>query len=1506
MFAFSLVYNNHLYYCELNGANRITFGSGKKDTVQVVGMTESQLIITVLNGNISVRSNAPFNFTQENVTIGTAINIDRNTGTRLYISRVLGVHAQKALLPYNGILKVGRNKDNDIIIDLPFVSGSHFIVRNNNGNIRIEDQNSTNGTYINGIRFNAISFKSGDVLNIFTVQIRLSDGQLQFQNVGNALKINEAVNDHELNNETHINETDKFLWYRRSPRIQERLPYEKIVLDNPPKKGQEYMPIRGRFASMLGYGAMMGVNLAIGAASPALLAARTLGLVPQVINMVASSKANKKQKEQIESYNESRIEEYSAYIADQQAKIALVAEEQRRIITRENPAPQECIDTLMKLRRNLWERMPKDEDFLNVRIGMGYENLCVDVVSRAESKGFKMDDDDLEELCDIIAEENRIVDNVPTRIPLLQCPTIGMIGERSRVIHLMRNMLVSLTTQHCYKDLRIVGIFDKSERNKWASLRWLPHIWDESKQIRFLAFDEKRTHNICEIVSDIIKRRKIELSNTHEDNPNNVLPHYVFIFGSKKMVEREAVLQELLQNQTALGMTSIFMYDQLYNLPQECRYIIDLGEKNFLYDKSAVNKKVLFTPDKAIHSLQFSEFARRMAAINLEDFKADFELPSSISFLQGYGVKTVEQLQIKNRWDNSRVYDSLAAPIGVMENGKTFDLDIDYRAHGSHGLVAGTTGSGKSELLQTLLLSIAVNYHPNEVNFVVIDYKGGGMANLLEPLPHLIGKITNIGSNINRSLISLKNEAKRRQVILDEYGVNTIDKYNLLYKSGKADKVMPHLIIISDEFAELKREEPEFLNELTSIARVGRTLGIHLILATQKPGGVVNDQINSNSRFRICLKVNDVADSRELIKRPDAAKITQAGRAYIRIGEDEMFELIQTYWSGAEYIGDSQQKRAIKNNVRIIETTGERVKTVDDNKNMHSELYVDELSAIVSHICEVTEQCNIKKSEGIWLPELPEWIGLDTVKSKYAFNGFSWSTDMVLRVPIGMYDCPHEQSQGIQYIDFGSEHNYGIFGMPSMGKTTLLKSIVLSLGLHNSPENMNIYILDFGGRSMASFEKMPHVGSVVLDYEEDKLKKFVDLIYKEIDDRKSQFEHYNVGSFSSYRTTVEKPMPAILIAIDNAGSMFDEYGFMEEFLLKISASGSTYGIYLAITAGNINQIRYKIRENIFGAISFALSDRTDLTSIVGRLPEGATVPNAAGRAFIRKNPPVEFQAADFASCESDTVRKEELDNLFVQMSRCWTGYKPKSIPVMPDNISIESVMEHYTSNTVVPVGFDFETLSPAFVDLTKRNSLVISGTNEKSYENTMFSITKLLSMKPENQLFIFDGSSNALKPINGSNVSYGSYLNDDDVSKALETIKSMLSSRAEPSNSEKPYPPICIIINDLKSFVDYISNDNLDLIQRLYRKSKGLGLVVIASGVNTELEKRNQIEAFTVALISSQNGLVVDGCSNDYSFLKNNLSYDEKKKSVEKGVGLLYNEGKCTKLKLMKGEEENI
>lgn len=1507
-----LLHHDHLYSFPLQPGREVSIGSHKRDQVQVSDFAGGQIVLKWKPTGVYVNAKKAYQFQQEAAPLDTILVLDGATKTALYLCSQTSVSDQSLELPYNCILKFGRAASNDVVIRLPFVSGSHFVLKNEAGHVRVEDQGSTNGIFLNGKRVSIARMKSGDVLSILSVQIGLVNGTLRFANVGDSLEIKEtAPQGMEFN--SHVAQDAPYLTYRRSPRTQDQLPSQDIILSSAPNKGQKFEKSRGMLASLAGTGAMFAASMMTAVASPALLAARAASLVSPIAGAATSRGSNKRRKMTLEQYETLRREKYGAYIEDQKARIESVAKVQRDIITRENPTPRGCMDILYGLKRNLWERMPSDRDFLDVRIGMGYEDLCVAVKSRSEDNSFHMENDEIRQLSEQIIEETRIVDNIPARLSLLHKNTIGLIGSREKVVALVKNMLLSLTTLHCFEDVRLVGIFDEKERAHWEALRWLPHVWDDNRQFRSLAFEREDAHRLCEIYQDLLKKRREELKTGGYGQRPVPRPYYIFLFGSRDLVEKEEIMHELFANDPAMGVTALFLFDDLYQLPNDCQCIVDVDNGPCVFDRSEANRKVYFTMDPATDDGQWDAFARRMAAVELDGFATEAGMPDSISFLQGFGVQTVEQLDVRKRWDTAVPYQSLAAPIGVMAGNKLFALDIHEKKHGPHGLVAGTTGSGKSELLQTWILSMALCYHPHDVAFVLIDYKGGGMANLLEPLPHVVGKITNIGANIARSLISLQSEIKRRYAIFDEYGVNHIDKYQKLYKSGVATQPLPHLIIVADEFAELKKEEPDFMSGLISAARVGRSIGIHLVLATQKPGGVVDDQIQSNSRFRLCLKVQDVNDSREMIKRPDAAHLTQAGRAYVRIGEDEYFDLFQSFWSGAPYTGAADLEGQREHQVRIVDVTGRRIKTVEDRRKPAAS-DVDELTAVVRYICGVAKAQHVEKLQGPWLPELPEKLYLDQVTELGCFDGSGWHTSLPwLTVPIGKYDAPKQQAQGTQYLDFASEGHYGIYGASGTGKTSLLKTIVLSLGLHYTPDDVNLYILDCGGWSMSMFQTMPHVGGIALDREEEKFRKFEKLILQEFESRKQKFLRHAVSSLKAYRESVSPDLPAIIIAIDNIVPIFDLYPDLENLFVTIARDGATYGIYLVYTANSTTGVRYKVLQNIRGAIAFELTDKGDYATLVGRL-EGMTLPKIQGRAFFKGNPPVEFQVALCQAGQTDREKMLAVKELCARMNAAWTGGRPKPIPVMPETVTLEDLMPEYTVRTLIPVGIDCEDIRTAFMDLSTNYSLLVTGSVRCGKTRKLAQLTAMVATGfPDSKVYVFDSPSRALQSMQGAVHRYAPVEDDAAVTAMLNELVDALNDRKRAQNQARQvdgdtfdeqafilrYELLCLVVDDLKEFVDQVSNNSKNTMERICRMAQGLGVMVLCAGRMADIAKYNEIESLTRVIVGNQNGLALNGTPAQHGYFQNDLKYTQRDQEAGEGLSYAFTQGKCTKIKMI-------
>lgn len=434
-------------------------------------------------------------------------------------------------------------------------------------------------------------------------------------------------------------------------------------------------------------------------------------------------------------------------------------------------------------------------------------------------------------------------------------------------------------------------------------------------------------------------------------------------------------------------------------------------------------------------------FSRQLSNFKVRENASNAAIPDMLTFLDMYKTSRVEDLDMYHKWLENRTYESMRSLIGQKAGEQPVYLDIHEKYHGHHGLVAGTTGSGKSETLQTYILSLVLNYHPHEVAFILIDYKGGGMAQSFIGLPHLAGVITNLGGNqTTRALLSINAEIKRRQRTFNEYKIKHIDAYIELYRNGEAEEPMPHLLIIADEFAELKKEQPDFVRALVSAARVGRSLGINLILATQKPSGVVDDEIWSNTRFRICLRVADKQDSNEMLKRTDAAYITGTGRGFLQVGNDEIFDEFQSGWSGAPYTPEVPFNDDSKAKAVIIGLTGkpEAVKKKKKKKGDNVKKFT-QLDAMVQYAANLAEENHIKPLRQIWLPPLPGLFYLDDLE-------LTWDEKQI-KLPVGLADDPQNQRQFPVYLDFIRDGHLLICGSAGSGKTSLVQTILYGVAL---------------------------------------------------------------------------------------------------------------------------------------------------------------------------------------------------------------------------------------------------------------------------------------------------------------------------------------------------------------------------------------------------------------------------------------------------------------------------
>ena len=668
-----------------------------------------------------------------------------------------------------------------------------------------------------------------------------------------------------------------------------------------------------------------------------------------------------------------------------------------------------------------------------------------------------------------------------------------------------------------------------------------------------------------------------------------------------------------------------------------------------------------------------------------------------------YQAETFNDLKVLSRWENHAPYQSLAVPIGLRGKDDLVYLNLHEKAHGPHGLIAGTTGSGKSETIQSYILSLAVNFHPHDVAFLLIDYKGGGMANLFKDLPHLLGTITNLdGAQSMRALASINAEIHRRERLFGQYGVNHINQYQKKFKLGEATEPLPHLFLISDEFAELKVNQPDFIKELVSIARVGRSLGVHLILATQKPSGVVDDQIWSNSRFKLALKVADRGDSMEMLRTADAAQITQTGRAYLQVGNNEVYELFQTAWSGADYQPEKDHLGIEDHTIYLINELGQYEVLNQDLSGLDT---AEEIKEVPTELDVIVQEINhLHQEEGIaavaqpWLPPLKERITLDELEKVVPIE--AWQRRTAPNVLIGVADIPQAQKQEAVAIDLSKDGNILLYGSPGTGKTTFLQTVAMDLARKQSPENLTMYLLDFGTNGLAPLTQLPHVADSLLLDQTEKIQKFIRIINRELDRRKKLLSEHGVGTIALYREVTGKQEPTMVILMDSYESMKDEPYETDLFKLfmRISREGLSIGVHLIITASRQNNLRAQLYSNFKHQLTLPQNDISEIRGIVGATPLASTMEDIKGRALMKRDEVDVVQFALPVAGDNDIQIINNLRDQVQSLKEMWTGRTPAGIPMVPDELTEAAFMMNYESvktdlsEGLIPLGLDKDTV----------------------------------------------------------------------------------------------------------------------------------------------------------------------------------------------------------------------
>ena len=1345
-------------------------------------------------------------------------------------------------------------------------------------------------TYINGERILTAKLNVGDVIFINGLKIIWMKSFIKINNPRQDVRVSGIGAFDELDvvdNTKYIPATDEESnvelykeddYFYHMPRLVPTIDPIDVEIDSPPvEEKMEDLPLLlslGTSVSMAASSLMMGFSIysSISTGQKTWLSA-----LPQIITTVCMifaslvmprimKKYQKKQKIKKEAL---RQKKYSEYLEKINTKIQYALKQQTQIMKENNYSGKECFEIIRKRNRNFWCRVMTDEDFLKIRLGVGDIKSFVTV--KAPQEKFSLYTDNLQEKVFEVDKNSKMLNNVPITLDLADQTVLAFIFNCTYKNDYTNGIITQLVALHSALELKIVVFTNEQNAKRWEFVKFFPHCWSDDKQERYFATTQDEMKEVSACLEEILKSRILENKEGEKDSDKKTPykgkpPYYLIFTDDYKFVKNVPIVDSIQKSNRNMGFSLITLSNSIKNLPNNCEKFVEIGEKEscILEKKLSSESQIIFKNDED-KNLDMRSVAVNLSNVPLLTKDALKSLPTSLSFLEMYGVSKIEQLNILNRWKTNNPVTTLSTPIGVQSDGEQFKLDLHEKFHGPHGLIAGSTGSGKSEFIITYILSMCVNYHPYEVQFVLIDYKGGGLAGAFEnkdtgvKAPHLVGTITNLDTaEMNRTLVSISSELKRRQKkfneVKDKLEESTMDiyKYQKLYREGLIEEPMAHLFIISDEFAELKSQQPEFLAELVSTARIGRSLGVHLILATQKPSGVVNDQIWSNSKFKICLKVQDKSDSMEMLKRPEAASIKETGRFYLQVGYDDYFDVGQSGWGGARYIPTDKIIKKVDDSINFVNNTGNVFKSINEIiKKETVEDLGDQLTNIVKYIYKIGVKENLVTRK-MWLDNIPKEIFINDVKQKYDYKPVPYQISPV----IGEYDNPSSQAQSLLNLDLSK--NTLIYGQGGSGKENLLSTIIWSSCIEHTPDEINFYIVDCGAEILKMFYKFPHVGEFIGIDEGNKINDLLEMVSNELDRRKEEYADY-AGNYVNYCESSGKKDPRIVIIINSYEVFGETFKKLPDLLTTFYRDGVKYGITFILSCIAGNAIGSRVAQNFGNKLTMQMPNKEDYRNILGA-PRGLEPTKTFGRGIVALNDTAyEYQTAFITNLkEINNVVREASKKL----NEAYTT-KARKVPTVPEIITIDTLGDRAVTLNEFPIAYNMNDKSIYAWNFTKNRFNSIVSADMVNRISFVKAFVKLFKKINGINLKIVDFVDVLGENFEGITI----YKNDFD--SAVVTINNEIAVEAN-SNLIN-----CYIFIGIGDYANSLSETGKNILNNLFNASSAIQKSYFIFIDDYNLYRNIQLEEWYKSYVDKANGIWLGpGLSNQTAFEVSNISMD--------------------------------
>ncbi|MGV9735993.1 type VII secretion protein EccCa [Rhodococcus aetherivorans] len=1024
--------------------------------------------------------------------------------------------------------------------------------------------------------------------------------------------------------------------------------------------------------------------------------------------------------------------DYLRYLDQLRREVHDTADRQRRALEWTHPDPA-VLWTLAGTVR-MWERDGADADFCHVRVGLSGQRLATRLIAPDTGPV-----EDLEPVAAVslrrFVRAHSVVPALPTAVSLRGFAAVSLGGDRPAARDLVRAMLLQLCTFHSTDVLRIAVVCGPDTAPEWEWVKWLPHaqnpeIADGAGSARTV-FGSVR--DLETAFADRLTGRGRFVRNTP---PVDGVPQLVIVIDGGVPGPGSGILDDGLDSVTVLDLSA-----SMPRLSATRGLELVVGEGR-LGARAGERVETFAVPDGASVA-QAQTAARRLAPYRAAQRVAESGNGENRSapWEDLLGLGDVAQFDPERAWSPRRGRDRLRVPIGIGTDGAPVELDLKEAAEGGmgpHGLCIGATGSGKSELLRTLVLGLIATHPPDALNLVLVDFKGGATFLGLESAAHVAAVITNLADElamVDRMKDALEGEMNRRQELLRAAGnFANVGDYERARAGGAALAPLPALFVVVDEFSELLTQQPEFAELFAAIGRLGRSLHMHLLLASQRIDEGRLRGLDSHLSYRIGLKTFSANESRSVLGVPDAYHLPPSpGTGYLKCDSAEIVRFAAAYVSGPY-----EPRRSGRSVIRPgTATSRPRLFTTAEVPLAHlepgpgpAEPGVDpvpaEESRSVLDVLIGRVRGHGTPAHEVWLPPLDAAPSLDRLVPRSLLTGDVLPRS-TLRTPIGIVDRPFEQRRDPLLVDLaGSAGNVVVVGGPRSGKSTVLRSLVLSMAMTHTPEQVQFYCLDFGGGSLAGLAGLPHVGSVANRLDADRVRRTIAELTALLRRREGRFGALGLESMAELRRRREGGGPAadvdafgdVFLVIDGWPSIRQDFEALEPQVGVLAAQGLSFGIHVVLTAPRWGDVRPAMRDHLGTRLELRLGDPAD--SEYGRKKAAAVPEGRPGRGIDRHGLHV-LSALPRVDGSSEVVDLAAgLADAVAAVAAAAPGRPAPPVRMLPDRVDRAGVLAALADRSAaggapgerrlfVPVGIDEAELAPVGIDFSEQPHLLVFG-----------------------------------------------------------------------------------------------------------------------------------------------------------------------------------------------------